>query len=34
VSGVDDLALAERLIEFDTSTEEGIREAVGFLLGW
>src|SRR4029078_5631180 len=34
VSGVDDLALAERLIEFDTSTEAGIREAVGFLLGW
>jgi succinyl-diaminopimelate desuccinylase len=34
VSGVDDLALAERLIGFDTSTEEGIRSAVGFLLGW
>ena len=34
VSGVDDLALAERLIGFDTSTEEGIRGAVGFLLGW
>jgi len=34
VSGVDDLALAERLIGFDTSIEDGIRGAVGFLLGW
>jgi succinyl-diaminopimelate desuccinylase len=34
VSGVDDLALAERLIGYDTSTEEGIRGAVGFLQGW
>jgi succinyl-diaminopimelate desuccinylase len=34
VRGVDDLALAESLIGFDTSTEDGIREAVGFLLGW
>jgi succinyl-diaminopimelate desuccinylase len=34
VSGVDDLALAESLIAYDTSTEEGIRGAVGFLQGW
>jgi succinyl-diaminopimelate desuccinylase len=34
VSGVDDLALAESLIGYDTSTEEGIRSAVGFLQGW
>ena len=34
MSGVDDLALAERLIGYDTSTEEGIRGAVGFLQGW
>jgi succinyl-diaminopimelate desuccinylase len=34
VSGVDDLALAESLIGYDTSTEEGIRGAVGFLQGW
>jgi succinyl-diaminopimelate desuccinylase len=31
---VDDLALAESLIAFDTSGEEGIRGAVGFLQGW
>ncbi len=34
MSGVDDLALAESLIAYDTSTEEGIRGAVGFLQGW
>jgi succinyl-diaminopimelate desuccinylase len=34
VRGVDDLALAESLIGYDTSTEEGIRAAVGFLEGW
>ena len=34
MSGVDDLALAESLIAYDTSTEEGIRSAVGFLQGW
>jgi succinyl-diaminopimelate desuccinylase len=34
VNGVDDLALAESLIGYDTSTEEGIQRAVGFLRGW
>jgi succinyl-diaminopimelate desuccinylase len=32
--GIDELALAESLIRYDTSTEEGIRSAVGFLVGW
>jgi hypothetical protein len=34
VTGVDDLALVETLIGYDTSTEEGIQRAVGFLRGW
>jgi succinyl-diaminopimelate desuccinylase len=34
VPGIDELALAESLIEYDTSTEEGIRSAVGFLVRW
>ncbi len=34
MSRVDDLALAESLIGYDTSTDEGIRGAVGFLQGW
>jgi succinyl-diaminopimelate desuccinylase len=34
VTAVDDLALVETLIGYDTSTEEGIQRAVGFLRGW
>jgi succinyl-diaminopimelate desuccinylase len=34
VRGIDELALAESLIGYDTSSEEGIRSAVGFLVGW
>jgi succinyl-diaminopimelate desuccinylase len=34
VRGIDELALAEKLIGYDTSTEDGIRSAVGFLVGW
>ncbi len=30
----DELALAERLISYDTSTREGLRNASGFIKGW
>src|SRR5687767_6098703 len=31
---VDERALAERLITYDTSTVDGIRAAAGFVKGW
>ena len=31
---VDERALAERLIAYDTSTDEGLRVAAGFVKGW
>jgi succinyl-diaminopimelate desuccinylase len=31
---VDERALAERLISYDTSTEDGLRAAAGFVKGW
>ena len=31
---MDECALTERLITYDTSTEEGIRSAAGFVKGW
>jgi succinyl-diaminopimelate desuccinylase len=34
VASIDELALAERLIAFDTSTAEGIHDALGFVSGW
>jgi succinyl-diaminopimelate desuccinylase len=34
VSTIDEIALAERLIAFDTSRPEGIRDAVAFIGGW
>ena len=34
VTIIDELALAERLIAFDTSRPEGIRDAVAFIEGW
>ena len=30
----DELALLERLIAYDTSSEDGIRDAFAFLRGW
>ncbi len=34
VTIIDELALAERLIAFDTSRPEGLRDAVAFIEGW
>jgi len=31
---VDERALAERLISYDTSTLDGVRTAAGFVKGW
>jgi succinyl-diaminopimelate desuccinylase len=31
---MDERALAERLITYDTSTPDGIRAAAGFVKGW
>ena len=31
---VDERALTERLIRYDTSDDEGIRKAAGFVKGW
>jgi succinyl-diaminopimelate desuccinylase len=33
-AGVDERALAERLITYDTSTPDGLRAAAGFVKGW
>ncbi len=33
-SSVDERALTERLIRYDTSDDEGIRQAAGFVKGW
>ena len=32
--GMDERALAERLITYDTSTPEGMQSAAGFVKGW
>ena len=34
MSAADELGLLERLISYDTSNEEGIRDAFAFLKGW
>ena len=31
---MDEIALTERLIRYDTSNDEGIRNAAGFVKGW
>ncbi|HWH66540.1 MAG TPA: M20/M25/M40 family metallo-hydrolase [Gaiellales bacterium] len=34
MSGADELALAERLISYDSSQPDGVKAAMGFLKGW